>query len=314
MAHTIRERGGRWHVAMLPDDTPPVEKLITRNGRAKARDTVDNATLGEIMLRYGREVSAIKQGAQAEVGRANMIARSSVGDIRIKDLTPSDLVLYRDKRLATVSNSTVRNEFSIIRRALEIASREWGYAIPVNPASLVTLPRPGPARDRRLRNGEYEKLEDQLRDNRLVWAFVRFAIHTAMRRGEILGLMWRHVNIPQRTAHLPMTKSGNPRTVPLTDDALQVLTELKGSGERVFPLDPNSLRYAWDEACRKAGIADLRMHDLRLEGVSRLFEMDLTVPEVALISGHKTVSSLFRHAALMPIELAGRLKGRKRRS
>src|SRR3546814_7515911 len=92
-----------------------------------------------------------------------------------------------------------------------------------------------------------------------------------------------------------------------------ILKSLKATYENVFPIDPSALRYAGDAACKEAGIANLHFHDLRHEGVSRLFELELSVPEVALISGHKTMNCLFRYTHLQPIELARKLKGRKPR-
>jgi integrase len=134
-----------------------------------------------------------------------------------------------------------------------------------------------------------------------------------MRRGELLAIKWRHVDLERRTVHLPHTKTGQPRTVPLTDGAVAILTGLKATDEDVFPIDPSALRWAWNTACKEAGITDLHFHDLRHEGVSRLFELELSVPEVALISGHKTMNCLFRYTHLQPIELARKLKGRKPR-
>jgi Site-specific recombinase XerD len=254
----------------------------------------------------------MKQGAKVEGYKLAMMAQMSLGGLRVADVTSKAIATYRNERLAKVANSTVRSELSLIRRTLEYARREWGFELAHNPAALVTLPPPGMARDRRLQAGEYEALRTQLANHPLVWAFVQFAIETAMRRGEILGLTWRHVNLTQRTVHLPLTKNGKPRTVPLTDGALEVLEKLPQQGERVFPIDISALRWAWTEACRKADLKDLRLHDLRHEGVSRLFEMGLSVPEVQMISGHKTVTCLFRYTNMRPLDLARKLKGRRR--
>jgi integrase len=68
--------------------------------------------------------------------------------------------------------------------------------------------------------------------------------------------------------------------------------------EQVFPISATCLRLAWNRARNKAGITDLRFHDLRHEAVSRFFEMGMSVPEVALIYGHKDVRQLFRYTHL----------------
>jgi integrase len=76
----------------------------------------------------------------------------------------------------------------------------------------------------------------------------------------------------------------------------------KPSGS-VFPIAENCIRLAWERVRSKAGITDLRFHDLRHEAVSRFFEMGMSVPEVALISGHKDVRQLLRYTHLSPESL-----------
>ena len=70
--------------------------------------------------------------------------------------------------------------------------------------------------------------------------------------------------------------------------------------DQVFPISATCLRLEWKTARKKADITDLRLHDLRHQAVSRFFEMVMSVPEVALISGHKDVRQLFRYTHLSP--------------
>ena len=63
-------------------------------------------------------------------------------------------------------------------------------------------------------------------------------------------------------------------------------------------MTPESLKSAWRRLKAKANITNLRFHDLRHEGISRFFEMGLSIPEVSLISGHKDVRQLFRYTHL----------------
>jgi integrase len=77
--------------------------------------------------------------------------------------------------------------------------------------------------------------------------------------------------------------------------------------ERVFPVTPNAVRLAWERLRRRVGLEDLRFHDLRHEAVSRFFEYGLTVPEVALISGHRDPRMLSRYTHLRPEKVAEKL-------
>jgi integrase len=82
---------------------------------------------------------------------------------------------------------------------------------------------------------------------------------------------------------------------------------LPRTSERVLPVSPNAVRLAWERLRTRAGIEDLRLHDLRHEAVSRFFELGLTTPEVALISGHKDPRMLSRYTHLRPEKVAEKL-------
>ncbi len=76
---------------------------------------------------------------------------------------------------------------------------------------------------------------------------------------------------------------------------MDVLDRLPRSTDRVFPITANAFRLAWERVKRRAGIDDLHFHDLRHEAISRFFEIGLTTPEVALISGHRDMRMLYRY-------------------
>ena len=156
-----------------------------------------------------------------------------------------------------------------------------------------------------LKNGarhEKERLLTAASSQRNIYitSIVEFAIETGMRRSEILKLRWCDVDLVNGFASLYDTKNGEDRRVPLTRRCIEVLKTVPQTHEQVFPISATCLRLAWNRARNKAGITDLRFHDLRHEAVSRFFEMGLSVPEVALISGHKDVRQLFRYTHLNP--------------
>src|SRR5262249_14571275 len=64
---------------------------------------------------------------------------------------------------------------------------------------------------------------------------------------------------------------------------------------RIFPYSTDAISAAFTRACKILGIEDLRFHDLRHEGISRLFEMGRTIPQVAAVSGHRSWTSLKRY-------------------
>jgi integrase len=108
-------------------------------------------------------------------------------------------------------------------------------------------------------------------------------------------MQWADVDLEGRTVFLRNTKNGDPRTVPLSPRAIEIIGSMPRTGDKVFPMTPNALRLAWERLRRRAGISGLRFHDLRHEAVSRFFEKGLNMPEVAAISGHRDPRMLMRY-------------------
>ncbi|MES2337098.1 MAG: site-specific integrase [Pseudomonadota bacterium] len=163
-----------------------------------------------------------------------------------------------------------------------------------------------------MRNDELARLIASLAATRnaLVRPAILIAIETAMRRGELLALTWSAIDLDKRTAHIPDTKNGDARTIPLTDAALNIFKALPQRDPRVFPMTPMALKLAWNRVRVRAGVPDLRFHDLRHEAISRFAEMGLTTVELAVISGHRDLRMLNRYTHLEPSHLARKLAGR----
>ena len=140
-------------------------------------------------------------------------------------------------------------------------------------------------------------------------SIAQFALETAMRRGELVGMRWSHLNLVKRTLRIPDTKIGEAREIPLSSRAIEILNGVpRRIDGRVFGLAANSISQAFERAAERAGIADLRFHDLRHEATSRLFERGLNPMQVAAITGHKTLQMLKRYTHLRAEDLVSLLK------
>lgn len=204
----------------------------------------------------------------------------------------------------------------VISHLFEVARKEWGIQIH-NPVRDIKLPRHANARTRRLEvedhddGSEEERLLNACRDarNPYLLPIVKLALETAMRRGELLSLRWKHIDLKRRVAFLPDTKIGETRSVPLSSVAIRVLSDIpRGKQDEVFRgLTGEAVKHAYVRAVRRAGIENLRFHDLRHEATTRLFEKGLNIMEVASITGHKDLWMLRRYTHLKAEDLARKL-------
>lgn len=279
-----------------------------------------NHTLKEALETYRSRVSILKRGYPQERYRIERIARSSMAALPLRAIKSVDVASYRDVRLQEMnprtgrplSAATVRLELSLLSNMFDIARIEWGLCDD-NPVKNVRKPKPPPGRDRRL-----TPKEDRLilryahqHSNPELYSIVVLAIETAMRQGEILGLCWEHVNLKTRVAHLPTTKNGQKRDVPLSLRARDALIRMKvRSSGPVFTYSANGLKSTWRFMVNKLSLKDLHFHDLRHEACSRLFELGtLDIMEVAAISGHKSLAMLKRYTHLKAQKLVKKLDG-----
>lgn len=286
-------------------------KIDVRQAPTAAIDSLQ-LSVSSLIDRYICEITPSKRSSHSEALRLSKMQRHSLCNLPVKSLTPAAIAAYRDDRLRHVTVGTVRRELSLLHHVITVANKEWGIRIGGNPVADVQLPKLNNRRDRRLNDGEFERLSAAMEasKNSFVASIINLAIETAMRRGEILCLEWRFVDLANRTAYIPQTKTGSPRTIPLNDRARSILIGLPRCGERVFPVSMEAFKSAWRRLVIAAGLKDLRFHDLRHEAISRYCEMGLSMPEVALISGHRDPRMLFRYMHMRPTELARKLQGR----
>lgn len=264
----------------------------------------------EILDRYAREVSTTKRGAKWEIVRLDKIGRGKIGDKRLRDLGVDDFIAWRDHRLTEVAPASVNREMVLLSAVMTHARKEWRL-IKVNPLSDVTKPRQPPPRDRRVSDAEVEALvhagggDLSTKIGRAVHAF-RFAVETAMRAGEIVSLRWDRIDLDVNVAHLPMTKNGQARDVPLSPMAADLLRELPKL-DPCFGLASADLDVLFRRARDRTDIEGLRFHDSRHEAITRLAKR-VEVLDLARIVGHRDINMLLVYYNATASELADRLR------
>jgi integrase len=190
---------------------------------------------------------------------------------------------------------------------------EWEL-IPVNPCAQVQAPRAPAGRVRYLQPTELRIVLEACP----VWlrGAVALLAFTGMRRSELLGLRWVDLDRNGCRILLPQTKNGDGRTVWLNALACQVLDSIQRndarSTDRIFSaseFQPNNVSLAFLRSCRKVGVLDFRLHDLRHTAASWMRMQGADIHTVALLLGHKDLRMAARYQHLSPAHLQDAVKG-----
>lgn len=272
-----------------------------------------DASASEFLLAYSLVAGSEQKGFKRVVWICEKW-RQYLGNRPISSITRIDVSRYIDfRKMHGVSNSSINREISVLSAAVGYAVKRWGWNI-ANPVSGLYLKMPE-GRLRWLTKEESQRLQNQakLSDAPHLFDFIRLALNTGMRRGEMLGLEWTRVDFDNARILLEgiHTKSGKRRYVPLNQGAvhalksrLQFRNKFAPESAKVF-LQKNGkpvvqINYAFRQACNKSGIVDFRIHDLRHTFASWLVGEGVPLSEVRDLLGHSSIVQTERYAHLAP--------------
>lgn len=277
----------------------------------------DRTSVTDALGRYLVEITPGKAPTTAANERTKILRlqKCQLSRFALSRLSGRDVAKFIHARLKEdVKPATVVSELAILSHMYTVARSAWGMPYLINPVPLArsVLPKMPHGRERRLQEGEEERLLKSA--SPIITEVIRFALATTMRRSEIASLVWNCVDFGRRAILLPEAKNDNARSVPLSPAALKVLKSIPRRFDgSVFGLSAAGISSGWKRAVKAAGIDDFRFHDLRHEGISRLFEdTDLDMMEVREITGHLTLQMLVRYTHLRTHRLADRLAGAAR--
>ena len=309
---SIRKIGQSWEVRIRHKNKPTKCKTFTSKSDAlswanKTEYLIEtephtiqlpSLTLSEAVARYINEHMYRHKGAESAGYRLHNIVTALGADKSLSGISSADIASYRNQRLQEVSTGSVRRELIILSGLFQAAINEWGYANLINPIRGVKMPPDSPRRTRRLSQCEKDLLltHAKLNGPRYLFTAIFLALKTGMRQSEIIGLRRPDIDFERSLIELRDTKNGEPRLVPLTQSVLRELRSFYCSDEVVFPVTRSGLQNAFRKTLRRLDIENLRFHDLRHEAISTFFEQGLSMPEVQLLSGHKTVEQLMRYS------------------
>jgi len=254
-------------------------------------------SLSDVLDRYNKEESIHKPTYVRECKRTEFIKTFPIADMAIGSITKRHINDFRVTRLKKVKPSTVARDFSFLGAVFEAARRKWEY-IKINPVSDADKPAATKPRTQRITQDEIDAITNELgfteeseidTTYKQVAVIFLLAIETAMRQGEITHLKWKYVN--DRSVYLPKTKNGEPRTVPLSLRAVELIKKVPENNTTLFTVSTETVSTVFRRIRRRLGYHSIRFHDSRREATSRLAKK-FDVMMLAKITGHKDLKML----------------------
>jgi integrase len=290
-----------------------VERRGTELREPGALDRLPDPPLGEVIDRYIQESKKIGR-TKAQVLRT--IKTYDIAELKCSKVTSADVLAF--VQALSVAPQTRQNYLSHLGAVFTIARPAWGYPLDskvIKDTFVVGrklgVTGKGRARERRPSLDELDKIMEHFGGVRAkrpsatpMQKIVAFAIFSTRRQEEITRITWDDYDktrVLVRDMKHPGDKDGNDTWCDLPPEATAIIDSMPRVDKGIFPFSTFAIGAAFTRACQFLGIDDLHFHDLRHEGVSRMFEMGKSIPQVASVSGHRSWSSLKRYTHLRQV-------------
>lgn len=281
-----------------------------------------NITLKELIDWYTEEIGGAHPFGKNKKAVLRMWARDH-GELSLDKLTADYLTTYvRNRRKAGTSGVTISIDLTylagVLKSARDLRKLPLNLdAISAARANMTHLKISAKSNERSRRPTEKEiaDLCDYLDKHSMLPMrdIIHFAIESAMRVEEITLLRWVDLNEEDRTIIIrdrkhPRQKHGNDQEVPLLGKTYEIIQRQPRPADltpesKIFPVNVKTITTIFPRAKNALRIANLHFHDLRHEGVSRLFEQGYQIHEVALVSGHRDWKMLARYTQIRAKDL-----------
>ncbi len=277
----------------------------------RAKQAENDPRLADVIDRYIAESERAIGRTKAQVLRT--IKTYDIADMRCSQITSADLVAF--VQALPAGPATRQNYLSHLAAIFAIARPAWGYPLDQQAvkdafavAKRLGATAKGRSRERRPTLDELDRLmnhfgmvETRRPGSIPMQRIIPFAIFSTRRQEEIVTIRWSDYEgnrVLVRSMKHPGDKIGNDVWCDLPPEASAVIESMPRTEARIFPFTTDAISAAFTRACHVLGIDDLHFHDLRHEGVSRLFELGRSIRQAASVSGHRSWSSLQRYAHL----------------
>ena len=276
-------------------------------------------TVKEMIERYLLEYEKLRPLGKTKRTTLRAISETWLGKLEDREITSQKLVEYAEGRMMNdgIQAQTVGNDLAHLGAVLSVARPAWGYDIDpmAMPDARKVLRKMGAVtrskeRNRRPTLEELDNLFEyfsEMRDRRKqeidMMRVTAFALFSTRRQEEITRIKWNALDEARQMVLVtdmknPGQKYGYDVWCLVPDEAWRIMMSMPKVAADVFPYNSRSVSAAFTRACRFLETEDLHFHDLRHDGVSRLFEMGWDIPKVASVSGHRDWNSMRRYTHL----------------
>ena len=303
--------------ALARDWAARAEARIERDGVPQRLASV--TTLGALLLRHLQVLESTRPLGRSRASHLGVLA-TEFAEVPLSSLTSSLFSDYAQRRRATGAGpATVLYDLSVLRAALGTAKPLYGIEVTAQPVKdaikalsdmkVVARPRKRTRRptgeELAQLTAEFERVASYPSTKIPMAAITALAVALPRRLGELTAMLWSDLFAARGGKIVVLRDTKNPseprdETVPVLPEAAAIIETLPVIDERILPYNSESVSAAWQRACKRLNIEDLHFHDLRREGISRLFEAGYTIPEVAKMSGHLDWSMLQIYTKLSP--------------
>ncbi|MCX8727011.1 tyrosine-type recombinase/integrase [Gilliamella sp. B2838] len=288
------------------------------------KNDVTKLTVGNLLSKYLSDPNLGEKAGRTKRYVIKMLIESDIANIKLADLKTHHIIEHCRSRIESGTQpATVSHDVSYIKSVLEAARPVYGINID---DTVVKDARPlliqmnligkSQRRTRRPINDELEQLINKLKkrqshkNSKIPFVdILNFSILSCMRISEVCSLRWDDINYEQKAILVrnrkdPRKKIGNHMLVPLLGDSWNILQSQPKDEVLVFPYNSSSVTAGFQRVRNELGIQDLRYHDLRREGASRLLEQGFSIEEVAQVTGHRNLQTLWNiYISLFPNSL-----------
>jgi integrase len=281
--------------------------------------TKDKSTVSDLIIRYVKEVDSIKPIGMTKRYTLAFLTGCPIGDVRACDLRASDIINHCKRRQKLgAAPATVQHDVVYLRGVFGMAKPAWNVNVSVTAfdeagytLKKLSLVGKSTARTRRLDASEWaalsaywDRVGAKTQATRIpIRDIVEFALACPLRQGEIMRLRWCDIDEAKRLIKVLDRKHPTKKhddVIPLLGAAYELIMRQPRIDEFIFPFNQDSVAAAWERAKNDCKLVDITFHDLRHEGISRMFEAGYSIEQVAIVSGHRDWNSLRRYTHIKP--------------